>query len=61
MNYVLCALGWAAEASDYNININLLIWYRNSFEMVTFHVENNGDEEKFMVHKGLFALKQELP
>jgi hypothetical protein len=49
------------EASGYNINMNLLIWFRNSFDMVMFHVGNDGDEEKFMVHRGLFALKQELP
>jgi hypothetical protein len=49
------------EASGYNTNMNLLIWFRNSFEMVTFHVGKDGDEEKFMVHKGLFALKLELP
>lgn len=49
------------EASGYNINMNLLIWFRNPFDMVTFQVENGGDEEKFMVHKGLSSLQQELP
>jgi hypothetical protein len=49
------------EASGYNTNMNLLILFRNPFDMVTFRVENGGNEEKFMVHKGLSALQQELP